>query len=57
MENRETIIEEKDLLDKDGNGYHVRFYDSGNVDITYFLDYHCIDYIFIKIDAKEVFCG
>ena len=46
---------ELDLLDENGTGFNITFYDTEEVEITYFQDFHCVDYVFVSIGTWETY--
>jgi len=49
------LIKELDLLDNGGTGFNVRFFDTQEVEITYFEENHCVDYVFISMGTWDTF--
>ena len=46
---------ELDLLDENGTGFNVTFYDTEEVEITYFQNFHCVDYVFVSMGTWETY--
>lgn len=44
------IIKELDLLDERGIGFNIRFYDTEEVEIAYFENFLCVDYVFVSME-------
>ena len=49
------LIKEMDLLDDAGTGFNVRFYDTEEMEISYFEENHCVDYVFVAMGTWDFF--
>ncbi len=47
------VIQELELLDQKGTGFNLRFYDTQEVEIAYFQNWHCVDYVFVSEGSWE----
>ena len=46
-------IKELSFLDAYGTGFNVRFYPDSMLEIAYFNEWRCIDYIFISLEEWQ----
>lgn len=49
------MIKELELLNGEGSGFNIRFYDTKEVEISYFEKFHCVDYVFVSEGTWNTF--